>query len=149
MPSIHFQLQKVKEMAAQAKTVNGESLLDDHTFRRKIANVEIETKTLEFTENRIKAALGSGQNPGPAASMTKILGTEISQKVTELAIEAASLNALVLQPEAIEPGSGVDPIGPELTLTAMPRYLNTRATTIYGGSSEVQRGIIAKMVLGL
>lgn len=148
-PAIHFQLARVKEMAAQAKTFSGGRLLDDDAFRRKIALVEIEAKSLEFTENRIKAALGSGQNPGPAASMTKILGTEISQKVTELAIEAASLNGLYLQPEALQPGSGVDLLGPESTLTAMPRYLNTRATSIYGGSNEVQRGIIAKMVLGL
>lgn len=148
-PSIYFQLEKVKAMAKQETTACGKRLWDDPGFRRKIAGVEIEAKSLEFTENRIKAALGAGQNPGPAASMTKILGTEISQKVTELAIEAVGLHGLVLQPEALEVGSGVDPIGPEYALTAMPRYLNTRATTIYGGSSEVQRGIIAKMVLGL
>lgn len=148
-PSIHFQLAKVKEIAVEAKTFNGGRLIDDEVFRRKLSAVEIEAKTLEFTENRIKAALGSGQNPGPAASMTKILGTEISQKVTELAIEAASLNGLYLQPEALEPGNQVELLGPESTLTAMPRYLNTRATSIYGGSNEVQRGIIAKMVLGL
>jgi alkylation response protein AidB-like acyl-CoA dehydrogenase len=60
-----------------------------------------------------------------------------------------ALHGLVLQPEALQVGSGVKPVGPEYALTAMPRYLNTRATTIYGGSSEVQRGIIAKSVLGL
>lgn len=148
-PSLHCQLSKVKAMAAEEPATGGGRLLDDPVFRRKLAAVEIEIQTLEFTENRIKAALGSGQNPGPAASMTKILGTEISQKVTELAIEAVSLQGLVLQPEALEVNYQGDFIGPESALTAMPRYLNTRATTIYGGSSEVQRGIIAKSVLGL
>ncbi len=148
-PGLHFQLNKVKAMAAEEPATGGGRLLDDPAFRRKIAAVEIEIQSLDLTENRIKAALGAGQNPGPAASMTKILGTEISQKVTELAIEAVGLHGLVLQPEALEVGSGAEVIGPEYALTAMPRYLNTRATTIYGGSSEVQRGIIAKMVLGL
>ena len=147
-PGLQFQLNKVKAMAAQ-EPGSGGTLLDDPVFRRKLAAVEIEIRSLNMTESRIQSALGSGQNPGPAASMTKILGTEISQKVTELAIEAVALHGLVLQPEALEVGSGVAPVGPEYALTAMPRYLNTRATTIYGGSSEVQRGIIAKSVLGL
>ena len=81
--------------------------------------------------------------------MTKIVGTELSQKLTELAIEAVGVAGLPLQLDALEPGTGATPIGPEYALTAMPRYLNTRATTIYGGSNEIQRGIIAKMVLGL
>ena len=148
-PGLHFQLNKVKAMAAQEPATGGGRLLDDPVFRRKLAAVDIEIQSLDLMENRIKAALGAGQNPGPAASMTKILGTEISQKVTELAIEAVGLHGLVLQPQALEVGSGVEVIGPEYALTAMPRYLNTRATTIYGGSSEVQRGIIAKTVLGL
>lgn len=148
-PSLHFQLNKVKEIAAQEPATGGGRLLDDPVFRRKIANVEIEIKSLEFTETRIKSALGAGQNPGPAASMTKILGTEISQKVTELAIEAVSLSGLYLQPQALQLDFDGEILGPEYALTVMPRYLNTRATTIYGGSSEVQRGIIAKTVLGL
>ncbi|MCG8312905.1 MAG: acyl-CoA dehydrogenase family protein [Pseudomonadales bacterium] len=148
-PAVYFQLDKVKALAVNTVATGGGKLIDDPGFRRKLADVEIQAKSLEFTENRIKAALGSGQNPGPAASMTKIIGTEISQKVTELAIEAAGLDALYLQPEALEVGNNYNFVGPEEALTLMPRYLNTRATTIYGGSSEVQRGIIAKMVLGL
>lgn len=148
-PGLHFQLAKIKEMAAQEYTAAGIPLAEDLIFKRKFSAIEIEVCALEFTENRIKAALGSGQNPGPAASMTKILGTELSQKVTELAIDTVGLNGLPLQPAALEVSPAVDFVGPEYALTVMPRYLNTRATTIYGGSNEVQRGIIAKAVLGL
>lgn len=148
-PGLHFQLAKIKEMAAQEFTATGIPLAEDLVFRRKFSAVEIEVCALEFTENRIKAALGNGQNPGPAASMTKILGTELSQKVTELAIETVGLYGLPLQPAALDLSLDVPFVGPEYALTVMPRYLNTRATTIYGGSNEVQRGIIAKAVLGL
>ena len=148
-PALFIQLEKLKAIAAQEPARGGGRLMDDPAFRRKIAAVEIEIQSLNLTESRIQTALGAGQNPGPAASMTKILGTEIGQKVTELAIEAVGLHGLVLQPDALRVGSEVPAIGPEYALTVMPRYLNTRATTIYGGSSEVQRGIIAKTVLGL
>jgi alkylation response protein AidB-like acyl-CoA dehydrogenase len=148
-PALFHGLEKVKEIAAQEFGSFGGRLADDKAFMRKVAEVEIEVTALEFTENRIKAALGSGQSPGALASMTKILGTELSQRITELAIEAVGVYGLPQQVDAIQPGANLPFVGPEYALTAMPRYLNTRATTIYGGSNEVQRGIIAKMVLGL
>lgn len=148
-PVLQHGLERVKAMAAQEAGSFGGRLLEDFSFRRKLAELEIDITALEFTENRIKAALGSGQSPGALASMTKILGTELSQRVTELAIEAAGVYGLPLQVDAIQPGVHVPFVGPDYALTVMPRYLNTRATTIYGGSNEVQRGIIAKLVLGL
>lgn len=148
-PALHHALAQVKAMAEQEYSSFGGRLADDQTFMRKLAEAEIEVTALEFTENRIKAALGSGQSPGALASMTKILGTELSQRVTELAIEAVGVYGLPEQVDAIQPGANLPTVGPDYALTAMPRYLNTRATTIYGGSNEVQRGIIAKMVLGL
>src|SRR5690606_13122297 len=80
-PALHHGLGKVKEMAAAEYSSFGGRLSDDAAFMRRVHEVEIEITALEFTENRIKAALGSGQSPGALASMTKILGTEISQKV--------------------------------------------------------------------
>ena len=147
-PALHCQLQSVRVMAEQVQ-IGETTLWQDPFFKRKYCELEIKISALEFTENRIKSALTSGQNPGPEASMTKILATEIGQEVTELALEAAGEYGLPLQSEAIEPGSNIVPIGPEYALAAMPRYLNARATSIYGGSNEVQRGIIAKFVLGL
>ena len=88
-------------------------------------------------------------SPGAASSMLKLAGTELSQAITELEIEAAGYHGLVHQPDAIGSGSNAGVIGPESALTAVPFYLNNRAATIYAGSSEVQRNIIAKAVLGL
>ncbi|MDP2227424.1 MAG: acyl-CoA dehydrogenase family protein [Moraxellaceae bacterium] len=147
-PGLRVQMEKVKQIAAQQKTPAG-NLMQDELFSSKVAQAEIDILALEFTENRIKSALGAGKDPGALSSMTKILGTELQQKITELAIEAAGTAALIWQPAAIVPGSDIEPVGPEYALPAMAKYLNTRATSIYGGSNEVQRGIIAKLVLGL
>jgi acyl-CoA dehydrogenase len=71
------------------------------------------------------------------------------QRVDELAVQAAGRYAAVQQPQARAAGSNVEPIGPAASLIAMPRYLNDRAASIYGGSNEIQRDIIARVVLGL
>ncbi len=147
-PALHFQLAGVRSIAEQIDAA-GSSVWENPFFKRKYCELEIEISALEFTENRIKSALTNGQNPGPEASMTKIRGTEITQAITELALEAVGEFALPLQVEAIEPGSTRVSVVPEYAQTVMPKYLNARATSIYGGSNEVQRGIIAKMVLGL
>jgi acyl-CoA dehydrogenase len=81
--------------------------------------------------------------------MMKINGTEAMQRVDEISIAALGLYAGVDQPAAREPGSNLEPVGPAEGLTAMPRYLNNRAASIYGGSNEIQRDIIARLVLGL
>jgi len=73
----------------------------------------------------------------------------MSQKVSELAVEAIGYYVFPHQPEARVPGSNVTPIGPDYAVPVVPKYLNLRASTIYGGSNEVQRNIMAKAVLGL
>jgi acyl-CoA dehydrogenase len=88
-------------------------------------------------------------SPGPGASMLKLLGTELSQALTELQVEALGPYGVVHQPEALAFESNVAPVGPAAGLTTVPFYLNNRAATIYAGSSEVQRNIISKAVLGL
>jgi alkylation response protein AidB-like acyl-CoA dehydrogenase len=148
-PALRVQLEKVKQLASRQKISAHKNLMQDEVFTHKIAQAEIDILALLFTENRIKSALASGKDPGALSSMTKILGTELQQKITELAIEALGTQALIWQPAAIVPNSNIEPVGPEYATTAMARYLNARATSIYGGSNEVQRGIIAKMVLGL
>jgi alkylation response protein AidB-like acyl-CoA dehydrogenase len=95
------------------------------------------------------SALSSGQNPGAASSMLKTRGTEMGQRLSELGIEAIGYYGAPLQREARTPGANVEPVGPDYAVTAMPRYLNLRAASIYGGSNEIQRGIMAKLVLGL
>jgi acyl-CoA dehydrogenase len=118
-------------------------------YRRRLAEAEIAAWAIDVSERRVLSALASGKNPGPASSMLKINGTEAMQKIDELAIEAAGAYAAADQPLAREPGANAPPVGPRHSLTAMPRYLNNRAASIYGGSNEIQRDIIARLVLGL
>jgi acyl-CoA dehydrogenase len=122
----------------------------DADFRRKVDRVEIEAEAVRFLEARILSALSQGQNPGPESSILKTRSGEVSQRITELAVEAVGLWGLVHQPEARVPvGRNVEPVAPEPALTAVPHYLNCRALSIAGGTDEVQRNIVAKLVLGL
>ncbi len=95
------------------------------------------------------AAMASGRNPGPASSTLKIQGTEAQQRIQELAIEVAGDYAAPDQHEARQPGSGLPALTNDSAMIAAPRYFNGRAASIYGGSNEIQRGIIARQVLGL
>jgi acyl-CoA dehydrogenase len=126
-----------------------EGLHDDPHYRRRLAEADILLQAVDMTERRVLSAFASGQKPGPASSMLKMVGTETMQKLDELGVAAAGLYAAVDQPAARAPGANVEPIGPERSLTAMARYLNDRAASIYGGSNEIQRDIIARTVLGL
>ncbi len=142
-------VEKIREVAAGERGGDGKRLIDDAGFSRKIAEAEIEVKAMEMTEHRVMAELAGGKNPGPASSMLKTCGTEIRQRLDEIAVETIAYYAGVEQRMAREPGSNVEPIGPADGLIFMPSYLNYRAASIYGGSNEVQRGIMAKLVLGL
>ena len=147
-PGLQVLLEKIRVLAARQQLAHG-SLQDDPLWQQRMAALEADVLALEFTEKRIKSALSSGKDPGALSSMTKILGTELLQRATELRLEALGAQALLWQPQALVPGAVQPALGPEYALTAMPHYLNSRACSIYGGSNEVQRGIIAKAVLGL
>jgi acyl-CoA dehydrogenase len=142
-------VEKVRGIAMQERADNGERLINDPAFRARLDEAAIAVKAMEVTEHRVMAEIARVGNPGPASSMLKTRGTEMTQAIDELAIEAMAYYAHVDQPAARAPGSNVTPVGPAHGTTAMPRYLNNRAATIYGGSNEIQRGIMAKLVLGL
>jgi len=142
-------LGRVRRMAQAEGGDETGSLLADPAFRGRLAAAEIAVEAIEMTEHRVMAALSSGKNPGPASSMLKTQGTEAMQRIDELAIEVAAHYAPVVQPDARTPGSNIAPVGPDYSLVAMPRYLNNRAASIYGGSNEIQRDIMARLVLGL
>ncbi|WP_293907381.1 acyl-CoA dehydrogenase family protein [Phenylobacterium sp.] len=133
----------------RAARVAGAAHGDDPHHRRRLMEAEIAVQAIDMSERRVLSALASGKPPGPASSMLKINDTEAMQRIDEISIAALGLYAGVEQMEAREPGSNLEPIGPEAGLTAMPRYLNNRAASIYGGSNEIQRDIIARLVLGL
>lgn len=142
-PGLQVMLDRVRDAAWES------GLLAEQAFRAKLMAAEIAVTAIEIAEQRILAALASGANPGPASSMLKAQGAEALQLIDELMLETAGVYAAVDQPLARQPGTNVDPVGPDAALTAMPRYLNDRAASIYGGSNEIQRDIIARLVLGL
>jgi len=143
------QLAKLRRQASTIKARNGRPKLEDPVFRHNLAEAEIEAMALEQTELRIKGAVKAGGNPGALSSLVKCVGTELGQRFNELSIDAVGQAATPYHPEALDPGySGPSPI-PEHALTTMAEYINTRASTIYGGTAEIQRTIIAKQVLKL
>ncbi len=148
-PGLAVGLERVRGSALAEAADDGASLFEDAHFRRKIAEAEIAVQAIDMAERRVLSALASGGAPGPASSMLKTQGAEAVQRIDELGVEAIGAYAAVHQPKAREPGSNVPPVGPEHGLTSMARYLNDRASTIYGGSNEIQRDIIARLVLGL
>lgn len=142
-------LERLKALAREERGDGGGPLIDDPAFRARLAAIGVTLDAVEMTEHRVLADLASGRNPGPASSMLKTQGTETMQKLDELAIEGIAAYAAVDQKAARAPDAGQDFIGPEHGLTSMARYLNNRAGSIYGGSNEIQRDIMARLVLGL
>ncbi len=137
------ELAKLKEFVAK-QSKDGGSLIDDVRFRDKLSKVEIELMALEITNLRFLDQMRrTGQPPGADVSMLKIKGTEIQQSLTELMMQAVGPMAQPFKP--VDHAEAFDAFTASLT----PRYANTRKTTIYAGSNEIQRNIISKMSLGL
>ena len=151
-PGLKSRLRRVRAMAA------AEGLGDASGFVQRLAAIAIEIDALEAVELQVLASLRHGEAPGARSSMMKTVGTELSQRLTELALEAAGDYGHAYQPHATAPGGptpGYPPpvdqgyVGPDYSLTAPAKYLNDRAGSIYAGTNEIQRNIIAKAVLGL
>ncbi len=142
------QIVRLKEIA-RAEQCRGRPLSEDPRFREKIAAAEIDLAALEWTELRALSRHTAGKEPGSEANILKIRGTEIQQRITELVMEAVGTYANPYVPEALRDGWNEEPIGPAYAAAAAPRYFNWRKASIYGGSNEIQKGIIAKFVLGL
>lgn len=132
-----------------ASGTNG-ALGHDADFGRRLGRLRLEAEALEMTELRILAELAHGRAPGPQTSMVKLITSTLRQHIDELAVEAFGLDGLQLATERPLYGNeSPEPIGSKAAQMAMPTYLNSRAWTIFGGSNEVQKNIIAKTVLGL
>ena len=157
-PGLKARLARVRAMAEQEADDAGGRLADDSGFKARLNALAIEIEALEAVELQILASLSQGDAPGAKSSMMKTVGTELSQRLTELALEAAGAYGQAYQPHATCPG-GPTPnfrppsdrgfVGPDHSLTAAAKYLNDRAGSIYAGTNEIQRNIIAKAVLGL
>ena len=142
-------VEKLKQIAKAELSDDGVPLLEDESFRRKLAELEIDLSALEMTELRVLAREHAGKGPGPESSLLKIKGTEVQQRLTELTLEAVGNYAQPYARDFPKDGANAYPIGPDYAHGAAPIYFNWRKASIYGGSNEIQRNIIAKMVLGL
>lgn len=157
-PALQVMAEEIATEAGGQPGPGGGRLADDPAFACKLADARIRTEVLEILEYRVLAAVAEGRNPGAASSMLKVLATELSQALTELAMEAAGPRGRVYQPHATRPGGPVSEFEPppdgyvsgELWQAVAPlRYFNDRAGSIFAGSNEIQRNILAKAALGL
>ena len=143
-------LLRLRELAALER-IDGRPMIEDPRFREKLAAVEIELKALEMTQLRVVADEGHREKgkPNPMSSVLKLKGSEIQQATTELLMEVVGPYAMPYRPGA-GPEGGNDPggIGPDYAAEAAPTYFNWRKLSIYGGSNEIQRNIVAKAILG-
>lgn len=150
-PGLKNALAKVRKIAS-IEAANGARLVDDPDFARKLAETEMKIEALNVTELRIFSSLASGQRAGPASSMLKCAGSEAQQAISELAVEAVggAAQPFVADTWAILDGRSNEPFPtPDYAAAVAPAYFNYRKTSIYAGSNEIQRNIMAKMVLGL
>ena len=144
-------IRRLRELAA-LEQAGGRPLLADERFRAKIAAVEVELKALEMTQLRVVAVerTRNGNKPDPASSILKIKGSEIQQTISELLLEVVGPYALPDQIPHDDRERWNEPaIGPDWAGALAPQYFNMRKTSIYGGSNEIQKNIIAKTILGL
>ncbi|MDP3668675.1 MAG: acyl-CoA dehydrogenase family protein [Telluria sp.] len=141
-------LERLKRISAQ-QTRNGRPLDEDPSFAARVARVEIDLENMKTTNLRVIAAVAGGGVPGAESSMLKICGTEIRQEILSLTRRAMGPYARPFIPEALEDGYSAMQIGPEAAASAAAQYFNNRKLSIFGGSNEIQKNIISKMILGL
>ncbi len=149
-PRLLQSIDKLTDLAeTQPSGVNG-AVAHDLRFRDRLSRARLEAEALEVTELRILAELAQGRQPGPQTSLVKLLGSNLGQEIDTLRLELLGLDALQLPLDRPLYGNEApEPVGSEVAQVAMGKYLNNRASTIFGGSDEVQKNIIAKTVLGL
>ena len=139
-------LAALKRIAEQERA-NGKKLIENPLFAARIAAVEIDLMAMATTNLRVLAAAKAGEAPGVESSMLKIKGTQIRQEINDLARRAVGPYAMPFVSEALDAGSNVEPVGPDYAAPLTMQYLNNRKLSIYGGSNEIQRTIIAKTLL--
>lgn len=138
-------LDAVRRMA-RAEIHNGRPLIENPHFAARMAQVEIDLMAMSTTNLRIISKAAVGQAPGVEASMIKVKGTIIRQEINDLARRAAGPYAMPFPSEAVEGDNA--PIGPDYAGPVAAQYFNNRKLSIFGGSNEIQRGIIAKVTMG-
>ena len=142
------QVARIKEIA-KLEFAGGAPLSEDLRFQERIAEIEVQLKALEMTQLRVVAEERNQVKgkPNPASSILKLQGSVIQQALTEIVMDV--VGPYVLPYQWHEDGSNEPMIGPDSAATAAPEYFNNRKVSIYGGSNEIQRNIVAKAILGL
>ena len=139
---------RIKELASMER-LGDTPLIETPRFREKLAAVEVELKALEMTQLRVVADERKREKgrPNPASSLLKLKGSQIQQQLTELVMEVVGPYAMPYQRDF--DGRNEEVVGPDYATEAAPMYFNYRKVSIYGGSNEIQRNIVAKAILGL
>jgi alkylation response protein AidB-like acyl-CoA dehydrogenase len=149
-PSLLAGVERLRQAAAQEPGGFNGSLLEDAFFAARLARLEIEVQALEVTELRILAEIAHGRPPGPQTSLVKLAASNLRQQVDAMSMQIFGYAGLQLCTDRPLYGNeSIEPIHSKAAQVAAPAYLNSRAWTIFGGSNEIQRGIIARTVLGL
>ncbi len=141
-------MEKLKVVAERVRR-DGSPLAQDPLFAARLAKVEIDLENMKTTNLRVIAAVAGGGVPGAESSMLKIRGTEIRQEIQSLLRRAMGPYAAPFIEEALEAGYDRPTVGDEAAATAAAGYFNGRKLSIFGGSNEIQKNIISKMILGL
>jgi alkylation response protein AidB-like acyl-CoA dehydrogenase len=141
-------LARLKRIAA-TQTRNGKPLSEDPSFAARLARVEIDLENMKTTNLRVIAAVAGGGVPGAESSMLKIRGTEIRQEITSLARRAMGVHARPFSQDMLDADYQGPTFGPDFAPAASAQYFNNRKLSIFGGSNEIQKNIISKMILGL
>ena len=148
-PSFSVALERIRAFVAKGDIQHRSDLASDPSFQLKAIEVEMQISNLEAIEVKILSSINAGEPVGALSSLMKIQISNTKQAVSELGLRATEHYAAPFQPDARLYGSNFDPIGPKDAVTFVPKYLNDRAATIYGGSNEIQKNIIAKQLIGL
>ncbi len=141
-------LQRLKENAG-SMLKNGRPLREDTQFGLRLAQIEIDLMALEITNMRVIVADAEKRAPGAEASILKVRGTEIAQRISELQMDAFGTAALAFENESRRIGFDEMTDAWVEASSASADYMNLRKLSIFGGSNEIQRNIIAQMILGL
>lgn len=150
-PSILAGIEHLRQQASTQPAGDGlKMLIEESAFQQELGALELEAQAMEMSELRILAEMAQGRRPGPQTSMIKTLASELRQRMDVLRVNAFGYDGMQLEYERpLYGNTRPTPVGPEDAQIALPTYLNGRAWSIFGGTSEVQRTIIAKTVLGL
>ncbi|MDR3498265.1 MAG: acyl-CoA dehydrogenase family protein [Parvibaculum sp.] len=149
VPESKKAVERLHRISEATRAGDGKRLADEPDFQRKLAEIEVSLAGLDITNLRILADAAAGRAVGERSSILKVVGTEIQQALQLLAVEAIGYYTLPSQRERLEGRPNAVRVGPDHVNTIFAGYAFGRAATIYGGSNEIQRNVLAKAVLGL